>query len=83
MFRTGLVHSKFQLLPSEGSHFQCFDYSAFRDASEAEFCHGLPKEIGVAAIPLLALYEHPFQQKPARCQSADKDCTVALALLRF
>ena len=54
----GLANTRFRLLPSEGSYFQCVDISALavpeRDLPEAEFCQWLTSEIGVAAIPLSA-----------------------------
>ncbi len=83
LFRAGLAHTRFRLLPSEGSYFQCVDYSAISDASEAEFCRWLTTEVGVAAIPLSAFYEQPFEQKLARFCFAKKDETLELALQRL
>ncbi len=83
LFRAGLAHTRFRLLPSEGSYFQCVDYSAISDASEADFCRWLTTEVGVAAIPLSAFYEQPFEQKLARFCFAKKDETLELALQRL
>jgi methionine transaminase len=83
LFRTGLANTRFRLLPSEGSYFQCVDYSAISDASEADFCRWLTTEVGVAAIPLSAFYEQPFEQKLARFCFAKKDETLELALQRL
>jgi methionine transaminase len=82
-FRAGLAHTRFRLLPSEGSYFQCVDYSAISDAKEADFCRWLTTDIGVAAIPLSAFYEQPFEQKLARFCFAKKDETLELALQRL
>jgi methionine transaminase len=83
LFRAGLAHTKFRLLPCEGSYFQCVDYSAVSDLAEADFCRWLTTEIGVAAIPLSAFYEQPFEQKLARFCFAKKDETLELALQRL
>ena len=83
LFRAGLAHTRFRLLPSEGSYFQCVDYSAISDATEADFCRWLTIEIGVAAIPLSAFYQQPTEQKLARFCFAKKDETLELALRRL
>ena len=83
LFRAGLAATRFTLLPSEGSFFQCVDYSAISDASEEEFCRWLTTEVGVAAIPLSAFYAQPFEQRLARFCFAKKDETLQLALERL
>ena len=54
LFRTGLAQTRFKLLPSEGTYFQCVDISEVSDLNEAKFCKWLTSEVGVAAIPLSA-----------------------------
>ncbi len=87
LFREGLKRSKFRLLPSEGSYFQCVDISALsvpeRDLGEAGFCQWLTSEIGVAAIPLSAFYGDGFDQRVVRFCYAKKDETLKLALERL
>ena len=83
LFRAGLAGTRFKLLPSEGSYFQCVDYSAISDASEADFCRWLTREAGVAAIPLAVFYRGGFEQRIARFCFAKKDETLALALARL
>ena len=83
LFRAGLAGTRFKLLPSEGSYFQCVDYSAISDASEADFCQWLTREAGVAAIPLAVFYRGGFEQRIARFCFAKKDETLALALARL
>ena len=51
LFRAGLAKTRFKLLPSEGSYFQCVDISQVSDLGEADFCKWLTTEIGVAAMP--------------------------------
>jgi methionine aminotransferase len=83
LFRAGLADTRFQLLPSAGSYFQCVDYSAISDKSEADFCRWLTSEVGVAAIPLSAFYEGGFEQRIVRFCFAKRDETLNAALQRL
>jgi len=83
LFRAGLAATRLRLLPSQGSYFQCVDYSAVSDKTEEAFCRWLTTEIGVAAIPLSAFYSGGFEQKLARFCFAKKDETLNLALERL
>jgi methionine aminotransferase len=83
LFRDGLSRTRFRLLPSQGSYFQCVDYSAVSDLGEEAFCRWLTTEVGVAAIPLAAFYETGFDQRFARFCFAKKDETLQLALERL
>jgi methionine aminotransferase len=83
LFRSGLAKTRFGILPSEGSYFQCVDYSAISDEGEAAFCRRLTSEVGVAAIPLSAFYPGGFEQRIVRFCFAKKDATLELALERL
>ena len=83
LFRAGLAHTRFKLLPGEGTYFQCVDISDVSDLSEAEFCQWLTSEIGVAAIPLSAFYGDGFDQRVVRFCFAKKDETLNAALGRL
>jgi methionine aminotransferase len=83
LFRDGLARTKFKLLPSEGTYFQCVDISAVSDLSETEFCKWLTTDIGVAAIPLSAFYGNGFDQRVVRFCFAKKDETLNSALERL
>ncbi len=83
LFRAGLARTRLQLLPSEGSYFQCVDYSAVSDLPEGEFCQWLTRDVGVAAIPISAFYEGGFEQRIARLCFAKKDETLLAALERL
>jgi methionine aminotransferase len=83
LFRAGLAKTKFRILPSEGSYFQCVDITEVSDLSEADFCKWLTIEIGVAAIPLSAFYGNGFDQRVVRFCFAKKDETLNLALDRL
>ncbi|MBX3652754.1 MAG: pyridoxal phosphate-dependent aminotransferase [Ramlibacter sp.] len=87
LFRQGLQATKFHLLPSEGTYFQCVDISGLavpeRTLPEADFCQWLTREIGVAAIPLSAFYGDGFDQRVVRFCFAKKDETLRTALDRL
>lgn len=83
LFAAGLAKTRFKLLRSEGSYFQCVDISAVSDLGEADFCQWLTTEIGVAAIPLSAFYGDGFDQRVVRFCFAKKDETLHTALDRL
>ena len=87
LFRAGLARTRFRLLPSEGSYFQCVDISGLavpeRTLGEGEFCKWLTTEIGVAAIPLSAFYGDGFDQNVIRFCFAKRDETLGAALERL
>lgn len=83
LFRAGLAKTRFKLLPSEGSYFQCVDISQVSSLDEADFCQWLTSEIGVTAIPLSAFYGDGFDQRVVRFCFAKKDDTLQAALQRL
>ena len=82
-FREGLARTRLRLLPCEGSYFQLVDYSAVSSLREADFAKWLTTEIGVAAIPVSALYDRPVERGQARFCFAKKDETLQLAMERL
>jgi methionine aminotransferase len=83
LFRHGLAQTAFKLLPCEGTFFQCADISEVSDLHETEFCEWLTREIGVAAIPMSALYADGFDQRVVRFCFAKEDSTLQTALARL
>ncbi|MGS0740538.1 pyridoxal phosphate-dependent aminotransferase [Glaciimonas sp. GG7] len=83
LFRAGLQASRFTLLPSDGTYFQCVDYSTISSVSEVEFATWLTSEIGVAAIPVSAFYATPRQSGIVRFCFAKQDQTLQHALQRL
>jgi methionine aminotransferase len=83
LFREGLQGSRFELLPADGTYFQCVKYSAISPILEAEFAQWLTTEIKVAAIPVSAFYSHPKESGIVRFCFAKKDETLRLALERL
>jgi methionine transaminase len=71
------------MLPSEGSYFQCVDYSRVSELPDAAFCEWLTREVGVAAIPLSAFYADGTEQQIARLCFAKRDDTLDTALARL
>ncbi len=83
LFRAGLAGSRFTLLPSDGTYFQCVRYDAISDQSEADFARWLTTEIKVAAIPVSPFYGQPKESRVVRFCFAKKDETLQLALSRL
>jgi methionine transaminase len=87
LFAQGLAQTRFELLPSQGTYFQCARYDQLavveKSLSEAEFCQWLTREVGVAAIPLSAFYGGGFDQKIIRFCFAKQDATLRSALERL
>ena len=83
LFRQGLADTRFKLLPADGTYFQCVDYSAISDLSEAEFARWLTVEIGVAAIPVSAFYQTPQDAGIVRFCFAKQEATLHTALTRL
>ena len=83
LFLSGLEKTKFKVLNSQGTYFQCVDISEVSDLTEADFCKWLTAEVGVAAIPLSAFYVHGFDQRVVRFCFAKKDETLLAALSRL
>jgi methionine aminotransferase len=82
-FRAGLASTRFELLPCEGTYFQCVRYDAISDQSEAEFAQWLTREVGVAAIPVSAFLRRPSATRVVRFCFAKREETLAAALERL
>jgi methionine aminotransferase len=83
LFQDGLKATRFKLLPSDGTYFQCVEYSAISSMQEADFAKWLTSEIGVAAIPVSAFYNQPRESGIVRFCFAKKDETLRTALARL
>ncbi|HYD78398.1 MAG TPA: pyridoxal phosphate-dependent aminotransferase [Paucimonas sp.] len=80
LFRDGLAGTRLRLLPSDGTYFQCVDYSAVSSMDEAGFAKWLTAEIGVAAIPVSAFYHERTESGIVRFCFAKKEETLRQAL---
>ena len=83
LFRAGLAHTRFTLLPADGTYFQCVRYDGISDLGESEFAQWLTREIKVAAIPVAAFYSKPTESGIVRFCFAKKDETLNGALERL
>ncbi len=83
LFRDGLRATRFTLLPSDGTYFQCVRYDAISPILEADFAEWLTSEIKVAAIPVSAFYSDATESGIVRFCFAKKDDTLRLALDRL
>lgn len=83
LFAAGLAKTRFKLLPSAGTYFQCVDIGEVSELGESDFCQWLTREIGVAAIPLSAFYGDGFDQRVVRFCFAKKDETLQTAIERL
>jgi methionine aminotransferase len=86
-FQAGLKKTKFALLPSQGTYFQCVDYSQLSipeaKLNETDFCTWLTKDIKVAAIPVSAFYGTPQNANVIRFCFAKKEETMRAAIERL
>lgn len=73
LLRGALVGSGLQPLPSYGSYFQLYDYSALRRQSDTEFAEWLTIEHGVATIPVSAFVSAPWEHTLIRLCFAKTD----------
>ncbi|RZA32907.1 MAG: pyridoxal phosphate-dependent aminotransferase [Lysobacteraceae bacterium] len=80
LFRAGLAGSRFELLPADGTYFQCVRYGAISELPEADFAKWLTVEAKVAAIPVSAFYSRPTESGVVRFCFAKKDETLNKAL---
>jgi methionine transaminase len=83
LFRAGLSSTRFELLPCEGTYFQCVAYDRISDLDDTEFCQWLTERAGVAAIPLSAFSAAQPQRQLVRFCFAKQDATLELALSRL
>jgi len=86
LFRAGLAGSALRLLPSQGSYFQCVDYSGLKKQGgwdDLRLCEWLVREVGVAAIPMSAFYATGSSQRIVRFCFAKRDDTLQRAITQL
>jgi methionine aminotransferase len=82
-FRKLMEQTRFSALPSHGSYFQLYDYSAISNENEIDFAIRLTKEAGVACIPTSAFYKNRKDNKVVRFCFAKKESTLDEAVERI
>lgn len=83
IFRQALAGSRFELLPCEGTYFQCVRYGAISDEGDRAFVERLTCEHGVAAIPVSAFYPDGRDEGVIRFCFAKSADTLGRALERL
>lgn len=82
-FQKLMKETKFKPLPTYGSYFQVYSYSALSDESEKDFAVRLTKEQGVATIPVSAFYSSGTDNGVLRFCFSKKETTLEAAVERL
>ncbi len=75
-FSNLLSKSRFELLPCNGSYFQCASYKNISDEDDITFTRRLITDFGVAAIPVSAFYQNGDDYKVIRFCFAKREETL-------
>jgi methionine transaminase len=74
LFASLMYHSRFELLPCDGTYFQTARYRNISAESDVEFCKTLTTKYGVAAIPISVFNGNGLDQHVIRfCFAKDAD----------
>jgi methionine aminotransferase len=80
LFASQFSGTKWKVLPSAGSFFQCLDYSAISNEKDVDLADRLTCEIKVASIPVSVFYETDPGDKILRfCFAKEDDMLVEAA----
>jgi methionine aminotransferase len=80
LFASQFSGTKWKVLPSAGSFFQCLDYSAISTENDVDLADRLTHEIKVASIPVSVFYETDPGDKILRfCFAKEDDMLVEAA----
>ncbi len=82
-FKNLMLETKFKPVPSYGSYFQLYDYSALSNDNEFDFAKKLTEKAGVASIPVSAFYQNGNQNNILRFCFAKEDNTLQQAVERL
>jgi methionine transaminase len=77
LFRAGVAASRFTLMPSRGSFFQCVGYEAVSDERDTDLAVRLTREHRICSIPVSVFYAKPRYEKVLRFCFAKSDETLA------
>jgi methionine aminotransferase len=73
LFASYFKDSRWKILPSHGSFFQCLDYGEISNESDVDLAVRLTKELKVASIPVSVFYEKPPEDRILRFCFAKND----------
>ena len=82
-FNDLMKNSRLKPIPTGGSYFQLFNYSALSQEKEINFARKLCIDGGVAVIPTSAFYRNPVENKVVRFCFAKKESTLKMAVDRL
>jgi methionine aminotransferase len=83
LFASQFIGSRWKILPSAGSFFQCLDYSAISNEKDVDLADRLTREIKVASIPVSVFYETDPGEKILRFCFAKEDKVLVEAAKRL
>ncbi len=83
LFASFFEGTRWKILPSKGSFFQCLDYSAISDEQDVDLAVRLTKELKVASIPVSVFYETPPADRILRFCFAKNDDMLQEAALKL
>lgn len=76
VFTEGLKKSKFKMIPSAGSYFQCLNYEDISDMNDFNFAIHLINKFKIASIPLSVFYHDKTDYKILRFCFAKSEETL-------
>lgn len=79
-FQDLMQQTLFKPLPSHGSYFQLYDYTAISDEKDIDFAKRLTTDYGVATIPASAFYQSGTDHKVLRFCFSKKEETLQKAV---
>ncbi|TVR84129.1 MAG: aminotransferase class I/II-fold pyridoxal phosphate-dependent enzyme [Saprospirales bacterium] len=79
LFSDLMGNTPFKPIPSSGSYFQLYDYSAISEESDVEFAKKMTTDTGVAVIPVSVFYSARTDRKVVRFCFAKKEETLKMA----
>jgi len=82
-FRTLMLNTPLQCIPSHGSYFECYSYGHLSDINDKDLAIQLTKEYGVATIPVSSFYRHGEDNKVIRFCFTKKQETLERAVDRL
>lgn len=79
-FRQLMQATKFTMIPSHGSYFECYSYTNISEEADKAFALRLTKENKIATIPMSAFYKNGQDNKVLRFCFAKKESTLEKAV---
>ena len=83
LFASFFAGSRWKVLPSQGSFFQCLDYSAISDEADGDLAVRLTQELKLASIPVSVFYDMPPADRILRFCFAKNDDMLQEAAQRL